>query len=136
MGKRSRKRQRESDSPQQPQKQRIRVVMPYTEINSEVIDALNATEYPYDRIDVSASDTAYFELVNELWNDGTGWMNVEHDIVVRSSTLKELEECPHAWCVVLYPYVVTGNYCGLGCCKITAQVIKRHPGIMDRVWAI
>ena len=136
MGKRSRKRQRESDSPQVTTRTHMRVIMPFTERVQEVTDALDATGYAYDAIDVSATDTSYFKLVRELWVMGDGWINVEHDIIPRATTFKEFEECPHAWCAAPYPYVVTGLYAGLGCSKITKQVIKRHPNIMDRVWAI
>ena len=113
----------------------MRVVMPYTEINSEVIDALNATEYPYDRIDVSAKDDSYFDLINGLWNDRKTFATVEHDIVIDSDTLSRYEECSSDWCVTPYPYFVSGGYyVGLGCCKISKNMIGRHPLIMQKVY--
>lgn len=133
MGKRSRQRRRESGESATP-KSHLRVIVPFTNLEPEVLNALHYTGFEWDAIDVSGSDTAYFELIKSLWENGSGWMNCEHDIVPHANSFQEFEDCPHAWCAYPYPYAVTNYYAGLGLCKITKQVIKRHPDAMDKVW--
>ena len=115
----------------------MKVIVPFTHLEPEVLDALWKTGYHWEERDVSSSDTAYFELIKELWDEGAGWINVEHDIVIRSGCIERaFEKCPHAWCVFPYPYKMMpqGFYAGLGFSKITSQVINRHPDVMAKVF--
>lgn len=113
----------------------MRVICPRTKAIRKVVDALDASGYPWEAHDVSNGQFSYFHLVNSLWDEREGWMNVEHDIVINPDTLKSFEECEHDWCIAPYPYLMMpeGVYAGLGCCKFSADLIKRNPDAMKMV---
>jgi hypothetical protein len=108
----------------------ITVVMPYTRLRNEVVQALAGWDVVF--VDVSGSDEAYWELLARLWAKGTGFILIEHDILVRPDTLDELVNCERPWCSFQVPYV--GRlYAGLSCAKFTAALIARYPDALDRI---
>lgn len=108
----------------------MRVVVPFTELHNEVVQVLAGTGYPIDLRDVSASDSAYWDLVRGLWADGETFCIVEHDVVVRRTSLLELDACSHDWCGFPVSYSGT-EYAGLSCTKFTDQLIARHPDAFE-----
>ncbi len=113
----------------------MKVILPYTKRIAKVTAALDASGYEYEAIDVSESQSKYFQVIQEIWNAGEGWVNVEHDIVVGPDTIKSFDQCSADWCIAPYNYAVMpgGFYAGLGCCKISSRLIARNYDAMDRV---
>lgn len=107
------------------------VALPYVPpLRPEVADALAGWDVAF--VDVSGSDTAYWELLSQLWRKGKTFIVVEQDIVVRPDSLSELEECHRPWCSFQVPYV--GKvYAGLSCAKFSAALIGRYPTALDRI---
>lgn len=110
----------------------MRVVLPYTTLTPEVTRALDAAEMDWDGVDVSDSDEAYWELLDDLWSYGQDFAIVEHDVVVNPGTLKSFEECPEMWCAAPYPYFV-GTYTGLGCVRFRSEAMRTVPGLFGEV---
>ena len=110
----------------------MRVVLAYTMLVPEVTRALDASEVDWEGVDVSDSDEAYWELLDDLWSYQADFAIVEHDVVVQSGTLKSFEECPEPWCAAPYPYFV-GMYAGLGCVRFRSEVMKAVPGLLGEV---
>ena len=110
----------------------MRVVLAYTMLVPEVTRALDASEVDWEGVDVSDSDEAYWELLDDLWNYGQDFAIIEHDIVVSPGTLKSFEECPEPWCAARYPYL-RGFYAGLGCVRFRSSMMQAAPHLMDEV---
>ena len=110
----------------------IKVVVPFTQIAPGVAAALNRTGYTWWPADVSASDESYWMVLDELWSAGESFIIVEHDVLVRPSSLQELENCPHPWCGFETAYF-NGNHAGMGCVKFTAELIQAVPNALDLV---
>src|ERR1035437_668772 len=75
-----------------------RVILPYTRFEPKVREAIDATGWNYEPFDVSASDDAYWKLLRVLWGDGKTFIIIEHDIVIRPGTLRQLAGCVSHWC--------------------------------------
>jgi hypothetical protein len=108
----------------------VRVVMPFTHLRPEVVDALAG--WGVELRDVSGSDSAYWSLLDEMWRDGQTFCIVEHDVVVGPQTLFDLEACEHDWCSCQVPYVglITA---GLSCAKFSVPLIARHPEALEQI---
>ena len=111
-----------------------RVICPHTDrlfpqVKTALTDNCGGT---FEMVDVSGSDTAYYELLCQLWADGKSFCLVEHDIVVTLGTIESMDGCGHEWCVSKYPYL-RGTYWGLGCTRFRAPLLKRFPDLMDEV---
>ena len=108
------------------------MILPFTHSCAPVCRALELTGHEWWPHNVAGGDSAYWGLFDSLWNTGETFCVVEHDVVVRSDTLNELDECPSDWCSFLVPYVGV-EYAGLGCAKFTADLIARVPDALARV---
>lgn len=79
-----------------------------------------------DFVDVGDSDTAYSELVGDLWADGRSFAIIEHDIVVRDDVLAAFTDDPAPF--IAYPYAWTTNVgSALGCNRWTADFLAAYP---------
>lgn len=105
------------------------VVCHYTVLAPEAEAALEATGHPWERVWVGRSEFDYFLRLADRWVGGRGFINVEHDIVVGSTTLSELEACDGEWCAAPYQYF-DGMTCGLGCVKFSDELLGRLPGLV------
>lgn len=106
--------------------------MPFTHVSDETREALEhvvGIEY----VDVSASDTAYFELFQELWQSGDDFLIIEQDIVIRPDTIGSFKRCTAAWCAAPYPYLGSETYAGLGCVRFRAALTRELPIIPNYV---
>ena len=110
----------------------MRVVVPFTDLRPETVEALDASGYPWEAVSVKFSDYAYFELVAQLWREQQDFGIVEHDIKVGSDTLSGMETCVELWCAAPYPYL-NGTYAGLGCARFRSQLMVEIPELMDEV---
>lgn len=94
--------------------------------------ALEGDGIDAEYIDVSGSQTAYHELLLRLWADGQGFVNIEHDIVVRPGLVAEFVACPEPWCGSPYSIGTSlGSY--LGCVRFSDAMVQGYP---DAVRAI
>lgn len=111
----------------------MRVVVPFTRKTKRVLEAIEASGFEYELIDVSESQFRYWYVVKELFDAKETFATVEHDILVNSDTLKSFDDCPCDWDIAPYPYALMpeGFYAGLGCCKITDKLIARNPDAME-----
>lgn len=112
----------------------MRIVCPRTQVIPEVVEALDATEHPWEPVDLTHPEH-YFDLLSELWAAGETFAIVEHDIVVDESVVDELEWCPHPWCAFPYRYLY-GYHHGLGCVRFHRDILRRHPKAMSLVGAM
>lgn len=110
----------------------MRVILPHVGAERAVSQALDATGWTWEDVNVGDSDHAYYDLLSGLWSVGETVAIVEHDIVVHPSALDELAECPHDWCAFGYDYMGYPHY-GLGCVKFGAGLMARNPDAMRRV---
>jgi len=78
----------------------MRVVMPFAGVRRDerAVEALLAQAPDAELVDVSASPTAYFELLCDVWDAQVDTLVVEHDVVIAAGTIETLEACPWAWC--------------------------------------
>lgn len=111
------------------------VVLPYAgEINEEVHDALEAATdgFKLRIVDVGHSDTAYYELIRNLWEAGECFCLVEHDIVVNDGVIESFDNCGYEWCVAQYRYFGALRW-GLGCTRFRRPLLRRFPDLMADV---
>lgn len=101
----------------------MRILVPFTEVQVATRIALRAYEVEYWDVEDYAT---YWQV---RWDEGTDFINVEHDVVPYPGAIESLESCPEPWCAygyhlndlfadhvrTLFPY--------LGCVKITHELI-------------
>lgn len=97
----------------------------------EVVDGLLGTGRSWRLVDVSVSDDAYWQLWWSMWADRRDITVVEHDIVIAGEVLASFEACPADWCAAPYPYCRGYVYHGLGCVRVRASLIGRHPDLWE-----
>lgn len=112
----------------------VRVICPFTSIETEVRHALDATGWAWEAHDVSGSTTAYSDLLAELWRQGESFALVEQDIVVNPNSLSDLAYCDRGWCAFTYPFGNGGSIEGLGCTKFSAELIALCPDAIKYTW--
>jgi hypothetical protein len=114
----------------------MRVIFPYTADHLQIgaLKALLKYWPSAESVDVSGSDTSYWELLDYLWDEGETFSIVEHDIEVKQNSLSELAQCPELWCVVPYGYYL-GQFSGLGCCKFDKKLLKEFPDALTMIAA-
>lgn len=110
----------------------MRIVLAHTSIKPGVREALDATGWKWEAIDVSGDDEAYFRLYQRLWHEGEGFIGIEHDVIVNPGTLTELADCPEDWCAAPIPYLTDRRY-GLGCVKFSGRLLEEFPDAIEQV---
>lgn len=98
--------------------------MPWALDYPEAVRALRVATMRPILVDVSCDEYAYGRLINLLWEKGDGFIIVEHDVVVRPDTIRELEDCPEPYCGFPYHEAKGWPVLGLGCTKISAEVVQ------------
>jgi hypothetical protein len=82
----------------------MHVVVPHTSLlREETIAAIRRETEDIELVDVSGSETAYWELFCELWDRQEAFTLIEHDVVIAPGTLAALESCPRPWCSLPSP---------------------------------
>ncbi len=89
----------------------------------ETLLSLAASGYKVEYRDTSASDTAYAELVMELWRDGEGFVVVEADMAFPPEALHRLVKCERGLCAGVYPWS-TNIGCALGFTKFGTSLLE------------
>jgi hypothetical protein len=110
----------------------MRVILACTKLDKRVVLALIDTQRHLEIAWVTDSDDAYFDLLSGLWTAGESFIVVEHDVLVRSSSLDELEGCSSPWCAFQVSYVGT-TWAGLSCAKFTAELMGRYPNAFTAI---
>ena len=112
-----------------------KVIVPFTRLAAETVVGLANSDIAYEMVARPITDDeGYFWALAEAWTP-TGdhlpepFIVVEHDIVVRPETLRELRDCPEDWCAAPYPYLGKEEAWGMGCVKFTDRLIVRNPWI-------
>jgi hypothetical protein len=103
------------------------IYVPHTNLKKETKEALDQTGFEWTPVDVSNSETDYWNFLNDLWDQKKTFVVVEHDIVANKAAIESILECPHPWCAASYPYF-TGEYAGLGCTKFEGWFLEQYPG--------
>ena len=112
-----------------------KVLVPFTSLRAETIVGLSNSDIPYEMTARPiVDDEGYFFALAEAWTPTQQHMAepfilVEHDIVVRPETLRELRDCPEDWCAAPYPYLDKPEAWGMGCVKFSDRLIVRNPWI-------
>ncbi len=109
-----------------------RLIVPYTEIAPGVREGLAATGWSWEEAFVGGSDSAYFELLADLWSAREAFIIVEHDVILRPDSLDQLWNCSCAWGGYAVPYVGS-HYHGMACVKFTEELIARIPDALVQV---
>ncbi len=79
---------------------------------------------------MSASETAYHDLLARTWADGAGFVVIEHDIVVYPGAIRAMLDCPEPWCVTVYR--CNSEYDGyLGCVRFSDALVRAEPDALD-----
>lgn len=111
----------------------MRVVVPYSTLYPETRAALEAdgidAEYVYVGV---GQDSTYHDLVERLWAEGRGWINVEQDIVPWPGALRQLWDCPCEWGGFAYGLAM-GYGAYLGCTKFSDSLVRERPGVVAAV---
>jgi hypothetical protein len=90
--------------------------------------------------DVSGSDTAYYELLKELWASGETFTVIEQDLLPDDELLEEVSNCAAPWCAMAYVYdsstpngqrVLDLSWGLPG--KYSRDLIRRHPDALDEL---
>ena len=109
-----------------------KVLVPFTALRAETIVGLADSDIAYEMIARPITDDeGYFWALSEAWTPTEDhavepFIVVEHDIVVRPETLRELRDCPEDWCSAPYPYLDKPEAWGMGCVKFSDRLIVRN----------
>lgn len=116
-----------------------KVLVPFTALRAETIVALGNSDIEYEMVARPITDDeGYFRALDEAWTPSDNhsvepFIVVEHDIIVRPETLRELRDCPEDWCSAPYPYLDKPEAWGMGCVKFTDRLIVRNYQIFDQI---
>lgn len=83
--------------------------------------------------DVSEDRWAYTDYLQDMWDRGQTFINVEHDVVPWPGALEQLMDCPNPWCFFGYRQaldVAANGGAPFGLVKLDERIIAGLP----RVW--
>ena len=98
----------------------------------------NDQRYPrfsVEYVDVSGGPQDYTRHLQQCWEKGQTFINLEHDIVPWPGAIASLLECPQPWCAFGYlPYLdITTNAPNLGLAKFSDVFISATPQLWQRM---
>jgi hypothetical protein len=121
----------------------MRIVVPALSADNVASRCLHSERLEHE-VRVLGHDTAYAELVAELWRAGETFVIVEDDIAPWPGAIAELEACPHFWCG--FHYCLPGRWDAEsddqhtalfgtnGCFKVAQEAMQAAPELCER-WA-
>jgi hypothetical protein len=110
----------------------VKLVVPYTQLHPLVPRVLATYGLKPEYVFLE-DDDAYRRLMQCLWDDGETVVIVEHDVLPWEGAVEELYNCSGPWCSCSYRIGgAVGIYHGLGCTKLSAELIRRTAGLWDR----
>lgn len=80
----------------------MRIFVPYTQLGHATLDALTPHLADTTFVDCRGDDWNYCAYLQSRWDEGSAFINMEHDIVPSPGLITELWNCPHDWCVCAY----------------------------------
>lgn len=113
----------------------MRVVVAYAQLYPETRAALEADGIAAEYEFTGASQTAYYELMARLWQQGRPFVLIEQDIVVWPGAVAALEACPEPVCGFAYE-LSTGWGSWLGCTRFSERLITAEPGAFQAIDAL
>lgn len=115
----------------------IKVVVPYVRLHPWIPLALREQGF-MDVVyhDTSGSETAYWELLANLWERKETFICLEQDKLPTPGTLEELWTCEQPWCtyhVFMQGTSIAGNYPSLSCVKFDSSLMIEYPELLEEV---
>lgn len=110
-----------------------RVIVPFTSLHADCAWALENQPFTVEYVDVSGSDTAYFDLLEGLWEAHADFVIVEQDVAVFPTTLRSFVQCKGDWCQAPYQYLGSPVYPGLGCARFRSRLLHSEHELMAAV---
>lgn len=112
----------------------MHVVIPYVDkmLRDETREACDRLLHGHRYVMLDQSDSAYADLLCQLWKQKETFAIIEQDIVINHYVPRKWAQCSDWWCG--FPYQV--NAAGppivcLGCTKFGAQLLAREPDAME-----
>lgn len=109
----------------------MKVVVPYVDLHPLTLAALQRYAPDADLADIGKAYDAFWRFLAQLWDEGEGFLLVEHDIEIHAEVIPQLEGCPESWCV--FPFPGAGGallYGSLGCTRFSTELIAKVPNLM------
>ena len=114
----------------------MRVIVGFTELHPYADAALTRWAPQAERFQLGPQFDAYHTLLAGIWQEGQGFLNIEHDVEIHADVVHRMRYCPHSWC--LYPYrgdhpnragdgTIVG---GLGCTRFHTSLVRREADLM------
>lgn len=73
----------------------MKIFVPFTEIQQQTLESLEGYEFESVRMQYDDSYPRYFQ---KRWEEGSTFINCEHDTVFGPGCIESLEQCPEIWC--------------------------------------
>jgi hypothetical protein len=116
----------------------MKIFVPYTELQPATYIALIGYDYELIKLKGLYGYAKYFR---DRWNDGQGFINIEHDCVPWPGAIEAIRDCPEPWCSYDYSLPCHRNrdmhhettFVPLGCAKINADMITRTKTAWDKL---
>jgi hypothetical protein len=103
----------------------VRVLCCYTRLHPRTQAALARHEPQAELVNVSHSDTAYWEQIAMRWGLGDLAI-IEHDIEIHPAVMPQFWACPSAWCSFRYALAPGDElWAGLGCSRFRMEAQRR-----------
>ena len=103
----------------------MRIFIPFTKLRCETYLACPGAVL----VPLRNHELDYALYWQERWREGESFINVEHDVVPRPSTLQEMWDCPEDYCLLQYAYPWEGSpidHSPIGCAKFSSNFIAGH----------
>lgn len=108
----------------------MNLTVPYTDIAQATRYVLSGLPVA-TLVDVSANSYAYRDHLQDFWNHGETFINMEHDVVPWPGAIEEIAGCEHDWCVFAYEpgQLALAGECYLGLAKFSSLLIRALPDV-------
>jgi hypothetical protein len=108
----------------------MQICVPYTRLT----DATRVFLSCYDDVKYVELDDdpwSYTRYMQDRWDEGQTFINVEHDVVGWPGALERLMACEKPWCVHGYTIKIEGATAPFGFAKITDWLMTMLPNVWD-----
>src|SRR3984893_2068051 len=117
----------------------MKVVIAYVSLHPKTVQAVWDSVDELDDVrwaDTSGSDSAYYELLADMWAEREAFVLLEQDKIPAPFALRDLYGCESQWCTYPVPMAHNGqpcDFCSLSCTKFGAELVTGCPDLMQRV---
>ena len=107
----------------------MKIYVPYTKIQPATAICLKG--YNFAAVECKGSH-GYFEYMQDRWEEGQSFINIEHDTVFWPGSLEAIRDCAQPWCA--YGFAISDDFSKEGCvylsmAKISKDMIKQLPDV-------